>query len=92
VAVVLGRGPGRWNPADASRIRLLLYAAFAALFVSLVPVGLARSGAGEALSIRCGSGALLLAILAFGIAAERALRRLEAPSRRVPNPPTSRLW
>jgi hypothetical protein len=27
VAVVLGRGPGRWSPADRFRIRSLLYAA-----------------------------------------------------------------
>jgi hypothetical protein len=39
VAVVLGRGPGRWGAADALRIRLLLTAAFAALFASLIAIG-----------------------------------------------------
>lgn len=83
VAVILGRGPGRWNPGDANRIRLLLRAAFGALFVSLVPIGLERSGVSEELSIRCGAVVLLVVVLAFAFSAERAVRDPDESSRRV---------
>jgi hypothetical protein len=74
VAVVLGRGPGRWNPADENRVRLLLYAAFGALFASLASIGVASTGLGEELSVRCGAAVLVIVIVAFARSAERAVR------------------
>jgi hypothetical protein len=73
VAVLLGRGPGSWHAVDAVRIRGLLYAAFGALFASLVPVGLLLSGVTEAISVRCGSVATLAVILLWGRTMSRAM-------------------
>jgi hypothetical protein len=91
---MLGRGPGRWSGGDALRIRLLLAAAFAALFASLIAIGSRWAGAETGASVRLGAGALLLgqiywARVATGIArlepSERALfdPRLAASFRAV---------
>jgi hypothetical protein len=58
VAVMLGRGPGRWGAGDALRIRLLLVAAFSALFASLVAIGSDWAGLAPPDSIRAGAGVL----------------------------------
>jgi hypothetical protein len=60
VAVVLGRGPGRWSPGDALRIRLLFTAALGALFASLIATGTGWAGAPEPTSVRLGAAALLI--------------------------------
>ena len=76
VAVVLGRGPRRWSGADALRIRLLLTAAFAALFASLFAVGCHSAGAGETASVRLGAGVLLIGQVYWGRVAAQ-ISRLE---------------
>jgi hypothetical protein len=81
VAVLLGRGPGSWHPVDAVRIRGLLYAAFGALFASLVPVGLLLSGVAEAISVRCGSVAILAVIFLWGRTMSRAMGGSDEASR-----------
>lgn len=86
VAVLLGRGPGHWRPADALRIRVLLYAAFGALFASLTPVGLLLSGVTEDVSIRCGSMTVLLTIVVWIRSMGRAMSGLDASSRAVFRP------
>jgi hypothetical protein len=91
VAVVLGRGPGRWSPGDAARIRLLLGAAFAALFASLVPIGLVWTGVPEPLGVRVGAGVLLIAFLLWSIGASRSLGRLSPEERAVFDPLVARL-
>jgi hypothetical protein len=86
VAVMLGRGPGRWSPADALRVRLLLAAAFAALFASLLAVGSVWAGAAEPRSVQLGAAALLIGQLYWGLALARQIRRLEPAERALFNP------
>jgi hypothetical protein len=81
VAVVLGRGPGRWSPGDALRIRLLLGAAFTALFASLVAVGSGWAGAAEARSVQLGAAALLVGQLYWGLALARRIGSLDPAER-----------
>jgi hypothetical protein len=85
VAVVLGRGPGRWSAADALRIRLLLTAAFTALFAPLVAIGSQWAGAGEDASVRLGAAALLIGQVRWGIIGS-GLSRLEPSDRALFNP------
>jgi hypothetical protein len=86
VTVILGRGPGRWQPADEARIRTLLYAAFGALFASLTPIALVLGGISEAASIRYGAVTLLLIIVALIGGLGRSLGRLDERSRAVFRP------
>jgi hypothetical protein len=86
VAVMLGRGPGRWSEADAARIRLLLGAAFGALFTSLLPIGLVWSGLGDQRSLQVGAAALLVAYALWSIAASRAISRTKSEDGAVFNP------
>lgn len=86
VAVVLGRGPGRWGGGDSLRIRLLLGAAFTALFASLVATGVRWAGAGEAWSVRLGAGALLVGQVYWISALARQIRYLEPVERSLFNP------
>jgi uncharacterized Tic20 family protein len=86
VAMLLGKGPGRWNPADELRIRALLQAAFGALFAALVPVGLLLGGLAEHMAIRAGAAALLLVIIAWLVNRFRALVQLDEASREVFDP------
>lgn len=86
VAVVLGRGPGRWGGGDSLRIRLLLGAAFTALFASLVATGAHWAGAGEARSIQLGAGALLVGQVYWIAVPARQIRRLEPAERSLFNP------
>jgi hypothetical protein len=86
VAVMLGRGPGRWSEADAARIRLQLAAALGALFGSLLPIGLAWSGVGDALALRIGAAGIFAVILLWSIAGSRALVRTAPEEREVFNP------
>jgi hypothetical protein len=51
VVVLLGRGPGKWHPIDALRIRMLLTVVFAPLFSSLVPIGIEASGGSPSPSV-----------------------------------------
>ena len=81
VAVMLGRGPGLWSPADALRIRFLLAAAFSALFASLVATGSDWAGADRATSIRLGAGTLLVGQVYWGLVPARSLRLLEPAER-----------
>lgn len=64
VVVMLGHGPGKWNPADALRIRCLLTAVFATFFVSLIPLGIEASGIPLSHGIRVGA-ALLVVFIAY---------------------------
>ena len=57
---MLGRGPGRWGPGDALRIRLLLAAAFTALFGSLIVVTASWAGFSPIRSVQGGAAALLI--------------------------------
>jgi hypothetical protein len=86
VAVMLGRGPGRWTAGDAARIRLLLGAAFGALFGSLVPIGLSWSGVGEQLSVQIGAAVLLVVFALWTAAAARNVSRLSPEERAVFDP------
>jgi hypothetical protein len=86
VAVVLGRGPGRWSPGDALRIRLLFTAAFAALFASLIAAGSGWAGAPEPTSVRLGAAALLFGQLYWGLAVARQIPRLEPSEQELFDP------
>jgi len=87
VAVMLGRGPGRWSAGDALRIRFILTAAFTALFASLLATGSEWAGANEAASIRLGAAAVLVgqAYWVF-ILGQRELRALEPTERALFDP------
>ena len=65
---------------------MLLYAAFGALFVSLVPVGLLLTQVADEVAIRCGSAALLLAIVLFLDSGRRGIGRLDQAEREVLDP------
>jgi hypothetical protein len=86
VAVMLGRGPGRWSPGDALRIRLLLAAAFTALFAALVATGSAWAGAAEPTSVRLGAAALLVGQVYWGAVVARQIPRLEPAERALFDP------
>jgi hypothetical protein len=86
VAVVIGRGPGRWGGGDSLRIRLLLGAAFTALFASLVATGAHWTGVGEAEAIRLGAGALLAGQLYWIAFPARQIRHLEPSERALFDP------
>ena len=90
VVVLLGRGPGRWTAADAARIRLLLGAAFGALFGSLVPVGLVWAGVSQQLTLQVGSAFLLLVYALWSVGATRALADLPSEERWIFNPQIAR--
>jgi hypothetical protein len=92
VAVVLGRGPGRWGGADSLRIRLLLGAAFAALFASLVATGVHWAGAGDARSIQLGAGVLLVGQAYWIAVPARQIRHLEPGERSLFNPRLAALF
>jgi hypothetical protein len=85
VAVMLGRGPGRWGAGDALRIRLLLTAAFSALFASLTATGSHWAGAGEASSVRLGSAVLLVGQVYWGAFLGPQVARLETSERALFN-------
>lgn len=91
VAVIVGRGPGRWSAGDAARIRLLLGAAFGALFPALVPIGLASAGLPDAVSVQAGAGVLLVALTLWGVTASRSFWRLPPEERSVFDPRIYRL-
>lgn len=76
VAVTLGKGPGRWAPADAVRIGALLYAAFGALFAALIPIGFILSGTTEAESVRLGSIGLFVIMVSWVITFNWNIRRV----------------
>jgi hypothetical protein len=86
VAVMLGRGPGRWSDGDAARIRLLLWAAFGALFASLVPIGLVWTGVPERPSLQIGAGVLFLVFALWSFGASRMVGGLSPEERAVFDP------
>jgi hypothetical protein len=86
VAVVLGRGPGHWGRGDAIRIRLLLTAAFTALFGSLIAIGSHWAGAGEPASVRLGAAALFIGQLYWGFVVGRQISGLEPSERALFDP------
>lgn len=81
VAVALGRGPGHWSAGDALRIRLLLVAAFSALFSSLTATGAQLAGLEDTMSIKAGAGALVIGQSYWLFFLAPRIRRLE-PSQR----------
>ena len=83
VAVMLGRGPGRWHGGDALRIQILLGAAFIALFGSLFVIGLITADVGESLSLRAGSALLAVCIASWIVLGARGYRRLDPESSAV---------
>ena len=91
VAVMLGRGPGRWTAGDAARIQLLLGAAFGALFCSLVPIGLVWTGVPEQPSVQAGAGTLLLAVALWSFSASRIMSRLAPEEHAVFDPRIARV-
>jgi len=92
IAVVLGRGPGHWGGGDSLRIRLLLGAAFTALFASLVATGAHWAGAGEARSIQLGAGALLAGQAYWIAVPARQVQHLESAERSLFNPRLAALF
>ena len=86
VTVMLGRGPGRWGAGDALRIRLLLGAAFAALFASLTATSSVWAGASERASIRLGAAVLLIGQVYWSVVIARQIPRLDASDRALFNP------
>jgi hypothetical protein len=91
VAVMLGRGPGRWSGGDAARIRLMLGAAFAALFGSLVPIGLVFAGVAEPLALRLGAAVVLLEFVLWSFGASRSIGSLSPEERAVFDPRVARV-
>jgi hypothetical protein len=83
VAVMLGRGPGRWQGGDALRIQILLGAAFIALFGSLFVIGLITTGVGESPSLRAGAALLAVCIASWTVLAVRGRGRLDPESSAV---------
>jgi len=92
VAVVLGRGPGQWGGGDSLRIRLLLGAAFSALFASLIATGAHWAGAGEAKSIQLGAGSLLVGQAYWIAVLARQIRYLEPAEQSLFNPRLAALF
>ena len=80
ILISLGRGPGRWHPADALRIRLLLINVLGSLFSSVVAVGLEASTLWSAQSERIGAAILLLFILYYLNTTMRGARRIDGAS------------
>lgn len=91
VAVVLGRSPERWGPGDALRIRLLLNAAFTAMFAALLATGSHWAGAEVAASVRLGAGALLAGQLYFALVLGRRIRHLDPSEEALFDPGLARL-
>jgi hypothetical protein len=83
---MLGRGPGQWGAGDALRTRLLLGAAFSALFASLIATSSMWAGASEPVSVRLGAAVLLLGQVYWGVVLARQIARLEASDRALFDP------
>lgn len=81
VAVMLGRGPGRWGAGDALRIRLLLAAAFSALFASLVAIGTDWAGLRTPNAVRAGAAVLAVGQGYWGFFLGAQVPRLEPAQR-----------
>ena len=84
VLVFLGRGPGRWHPVDALRIRLLLINVLGSLFASVIAVGFEASSEWSGQSERVGATVLLAFILYYFTVTIRGRKRAD-PSKTLFN-------
>ena len=86
IAVVLSQSPGEWSFADSLRVRMLLGAAFGALFASLVPIALLWGNVPESIAVRSGSGVVLLVFVYWTVRGSAAIRKQPPTEMAVFNP------
>lgn len=67
IAIVLGRDGREWEPADFFRTSSLFLASFGALFLALLPVGLATTGLAPEWIWRLSSAVMLAYIATFSV-------------------------
>jgi hypothetical protein len=75
IAIVLARDPTRWDSADFYRTAALFLSSFGALFLALLPIGLATSDLPDGLLWRISSAVLAVFILAFSAVLLRLRRQ-----------------
>ena len=79
--VAIGLAGFAGGAGDALSIRMLLAAAFTALFAALVAVGAAGAGLAEAAAIQLGAATLLVGQVYWAVALARRIARLEPADR-----------
>ena len=75
IAIVLARDPTRWDSADFFRTAALFLSSLGALFLALLPIGLATAGLSEGVLWRTSSAVMALFIVAFAAILLRLRRR-----------------
>ncbi len=65
IAIVLARDPARWGSADLFRTAALFLSSFGALFLALLPIGLATAALPDVALWRVSSAVMTAFILAF---------------------------
>ena len=65
IAIVLARDPARWGPADFFRTAALFLSSFGALFLALLPIGLATAALPDVVLWRVSSAVMTAFIVAF---------------------------
>ncbi len=86
IVVSLGNQPGRWSPADRSRLLNVLLFAFGAGFMAYLPMGLAHSGLTGSPLWRASSGFFLCFGVAGSVFMIRRMRGLPNDVRAVLHP------
>jgi hypothetical protein len=80
IAIVLARDPMRWSSAEYFRTAALFLCSLGALFLALLPVGLATSGLPERLLWQVTSAVMATAIVVFSVAMVRLRRKHLEPA------------
>ena len=75
IAIVLARDPTRWDSADLFRTSALFLSSLGALFLALLPIGLATADLPDGLVWRISSGVMAAFILAFSAILLRLRRK-----------------
>lgn len=75
IAIVLGRDRGEWDSSDFYRTSSLFMSSFGALFLALLPVGLATSQLAPEWIWRVSSSVMLVYIITFSLILMRWRRR-----------------
>ena len=88
VAVVLGRRPGAFTPGEAGRLVLLLLASLGAMFLALLPLGLAPLDLSPELLWRIASTVLLAFCLGYGQIGETHVRLVRSDAPEIYSPST----
>lgn len=81
VSAMLGGTIWKWQAADSLRIRMLLGAAFGAMFGALVPAGLVWGGLSEQSALRGGALVILVTLIYWMVRSVLALRKLDETNR-----------